>query len=382
MKNMINNPFVVYGYEGPEFFCDRREETDRFINLVTNGNNIVVMSPRRLGKTGLIHHAFHMMRERDPEIACFYIDIFATKSLEQMVQLLAGAIVGKLDSKKQSIQRKLSTMFRSLRPTMNFDALDGTPTVSFDIVPEQSQATLSQIFKYIELSEKRCYLAIDEFQQTLSYPGPSADALIRSFTQFIPNLTLIFSGSQQHLLSAMFLSPKQPFFCIASFLSLKEIDEKEYLHFANGFFSKQKRSLSAEDFHELYSLVDGQTWFVQKILNRLYSLTGNIDNGSIITVVNQIIDEAEAGYQQICNLLTVNQLQLLIAIAAAGKVKSPTSGEFIKKYDLPSPSSIKLAIDTLVDRELVYRTTDNIYIVYDRFFNIWLKRNYYALHQR
>lgn len=384
MKNKsIDNPFVVYGYEGPEYFCDREKETEQLISLLTNGNNVVLMSPRRIGKTGLIHHVFNTLKERQPDIACFYTDIFATKSLEQMVQLLATAIVGKLDSKKQGIQRKLSSLFHSLRPTMSFDALDGTPTVSFDIVPEQSQATLTQVFNYIKISEKRCFLAIDEFQQTLQYPGPAADALIRSVTQFIPNLTLIFSGSQQHMLSEMFLSPKHPFFGSASIMSLSEIDEDKYLSFANGFFICQGREISAADFHELYQLVDGQTWYVQKILNRLYSIpTHDITKSLIIDTVNQIIGEAEAGYKQICNTLTVNQLQLLSAIAYVGKVTAPTSGDFMRKYDLPSPSSVKLAINALMDRELIYRTTDNTYIVYDRFFTIWLRRNYNALHQK
>ena len=48
---MIDNPFVTNGYAGPEYFCDRVDETAMLTNLLTNGNNIALMSPRRLGKT-------------------------------------------------------------------------------------------------------------------------------------------------------------------------------------------------------------------------------------------------------------------------------------------------------------------------------------------
>ena len=52
------NPFLTYGYNGPEFFCDRIEETKRLTSLLVNGNHVALMSPRRMGKTGLIRHCF------------------------------------------------------------------------------------------------------------------------------------------------------------------------------------------------------------------------------------------------------------------------------------------------------------------------------------
>ena len=56
---MTDNPFVTNGYAGPAYFCDRVEETRILTELLTNGNNIALISPRRLGKTDLIHHCFH-----------------------------------------------------------------------------------------------------------------------------------------------------------------------------------------------------------------------------------------------------------------------------------------------------------------------------------
>lgn len=58
MKKSVTNPFVLYGYENPEFFCDREEETKNMLSSLYNGRNITLISPRRLGKTGLILHAF------------------------------------------------------------------------------------------------------------------------------------------------------------------------------------------------------------------------------------------------------------------------------------------------------------------------------------
>ena len=55
---MIENPFITYGYESAEYFCDRKEETEMLTSLLTNGNHVALISPRRMGKTGLIRHTF------------------------------------------------------------------------------------------------------------------------------------------------------------------------------------------------------------------------------------------------------------------------------------------------------------------------------------
>lgn len=49
------NPFFTIGYGGPEYFCDKEAETAKLTETLTNGRNIALISPRRLGKTGLIH---------------------------------------------------------------------------------------------------------------------------------------------------------------------------------------------------------------------------------------------------------------------------------------------------------------------------------------
>lgn len=55
---VMKNPFVTNGYAGPEYFCDRMEETLHITEMLTNENNMALISPRRIGKTELIHHCF------------------------------------------------------------------------------------------------------------------------------------------------------------------------------------------------------------------------------------------------------------------------------------------------------------------------------------
>ena len=54
----VKNPFIVTGKIDAEYFCDRVTESARVINTITNENNLVIISPRRMGKTGLIQFCF------------------------------------------------------------------------------------------------------------------------------------------------------------------------------------------------------------------------------------------------------------------------------------------------------------------------------------
>ena len=302
----LDNPFPEYGYFGSEYFCDREQETEQLIEALKNGSNVTLMAPRRIGKTGLIHHAFELMKAKDKRIQCFYVDIFSTKSFNQMVEFIANAVMGKLDTPSQAIKRKLNKFLTALRPTMTADPITGMPTFSFTIAPENARQTLQQVFDYMKESEQPCYLAIDEFQQISYYDEIGADAFIRSIIQFVPNVHIIFSGSQQHLLADLFMSPKHPFFNSSQIMVIKEINIDRYRDFANGFFAKQKREISPDVFAYLYHAVDGQTWYIQKILNRLYRRPKEaLTERTVLEAIHTIIAEQEINYQSNYQLLTV-----------------------------------------------------------------------------
>jgi hypothetical protein len=95
---MIDNPFVTNGYVGPEYFCDRVDETAMLTNLLVNGNNIALMSPRRVGKTDLIKHCFQQ-EEMKGEYYCFLIDIYAASSFRDFVSIFGKSILDTLKTK-------------------------------------------------------------------------------------------------------------------------------------------------------------------------------------------------------------------------------------------------------------------------------------------
>ena len=164
-----NNPFFFLGYHSPEFFCDRKNETNTIISALHNGRNVTLIAPRRMGKTGLIHHSFYNIKEENAEIITLYMDILSTQNLGDFVKLFAETVLGKLD-------------------------------FAIDITSANEESTLKEVFNYLASSEKRCYIAIDEFQQITEYPEKGVEALLRSYIQFLPNVNFIFAGSKKHIM--------------------------------------------------------------------------------------------------------------------------------------------------------------------------------------
>ena len=367
------NPFVYKGYEGPNYFCDREKETQNMVSALQNGRNLTVLSPRKIGKTGLVKHVFNHIQAENKDTICVYIDIFSTQNLHDFVQTLGTAIVEEALQREKSLMGKVLDYFKAWRPTISFDTLTGMPTLSLNIDPSHDEFTLSGIFDHLERSKKEVYVAIDEFQQVANYPEKGTEALLRSRIQFSP-AGFIFSGSRQHIMAEMFGSPKRPFYQSTDFVNLQPLPEAAYYDFARHFFEARKGSLSEEVFHDVYQRFSGHTWYVQLLMNRLYEETKRVEtvqqaNIAILSVLNTLSPQ----YENLMAFLTNNQINLLKAIAKEGKVEQTRSNDFIKRHDLPSPSSIKTALDVLLDKELVYAEPDG-YIVYDRFLNLWLQR--------
>ena len=371
--NRIANPFLVYGYISPEYFCDRQEETQKLISALKNGRHITLMSPRRMGKTGLIKNAFYHIQQQEAEAACFYMDIFSTTNLNDFIILFGQTVIGKLDTLPQKALTTLTGFFKSCRLIYSNDPLNGTPQVTLDFQPTQAQTTLKEIFDYLEHSGKECYIAIDEFQQITEYPEKGVEGLLRSFIQFLPHIHFIFSGSKQHIMNDIFSSAKRPFYRSTEKMNLQPIPARSYFHFAQNWMSKGGKQLDEDLFMQIYERFGGHTWYIQYILNRLYEQSNTlIDEKTVEACLTDIILSEVDSYQLLYSMLTENQSSLLRAIARERIVTSINSGAFISKYKLKGSSSINAALKVLINKEYVYKS-DKGYQVYDRFMEVWLQ---------
>jgi len=371
----MRNPFILNGYVPDEYFCDRQKESADLLRLLTNGNNVVLVSPRRMGKTGLIEHCFNRS-EISQNYHTFFIDVFATSNLQEFVYKLGKEIFDALKPNGRKFIEQFFSVIASLRPAFKLDEVSGAPVFDIGVGEIRSaEITLEEIFRYLNNADKPCIVAIDEFQQIARYPEKNIEAILRTHIQKTRNTTFIFSGSQRHILHNIFFSASQPFYQSAVLQSLGAIDKAEYLKFAAAHFQKANKAVEEQFISSAYDMFEGHTFYVQAVLNELFAL---IDDGERCNekIFNQAVRNRvffnENLFAEIVNLLTERQREALFAIAKEGKASNITSGEFVKKHLLRSTASVQTAVRQLLEKEIITKS-DSVYSVYDRFMGLWLK---------
>ncbi len=373
MKKVPQTPFPLTGYHGPEYFCDREEELERLITNIKGNQSTTLVALRRLGKTALIHHLFHHLGPRYIKI---YIDILPTESLNDLLNQLSTAMVSQY-SERTTVGKKIWQLIRSLRPVISFDALSGAPQVTLKTTPDESKQTIAELFAVLEAQSKPVVIAIDEFQQILEYPEQQTDAWMRSVVQRLRNISFIFSGSQQHLMTDLFTNPARPFFRSTSLLKIGKINAEIYAGFIREQFKKQSVSISKETVAEMLNWTNLHTWYVQLLCNRVFlstekSVTGDAWKKEAV----KILKEQEFVFYGYREMLTKPQWELLKAIAREVEVYQPSSSDFIGRHQLGNSSTVLLSLKALIKKELVYRELDengeSYYGIYDILLGQWL----------
>lgn len=375
---LLMNPFVVGKYVSAKYFCDRENETAFLIKQIENGRNVAMISPRRLGKTGLIHHCFLQKQVRE-NYHTFFIDIYATTSLSEFVYLLGKAIYEELKPAEKSWSDRFFQIISSLRVGFKLDSATGSPAFDIGLGDIQApQTTLDEIFEYLESADKPCVVAIDEFQQIGGYEEKNMEALLRTKIQQCKRTVFIFSGSKRHLMSNMFNSPSKPFYQSSIGFGVEPIPRGVYVEFACRLFEERGKQIEKEVVESVYDMFNGYTWFVQMMMNELFALTAFDEccrMNKLDVARKNIIQTQDIIYKEILSNLAIKQKRVLQAIAKEKEAQAVTSAAFIKKYNLPSASSAQAAIKGLIDKDLVTHT-DGIYRVYDYFFADWLANEY------
>lgn len=160
-------------------------------------------------------------------------------------------------------------------------------------------------------------------------------------------------------------------------MGLAPIPMNLYFDFANGHFNKNVQSISEEAFKYLYDKFDGITWYVQFVLNALYSSRSSdmtFEIAHVENAIDEILQRNSFVYSSLLFQLTTKQKQLLFALAAEQRAKSIMSQEFLRKYGLSS-STVQTALKLLLDKDFVTREEDGAYVVYNRFFGVWLRNH-------
>ena len=375
---IMDNPFVTKGYAGPEYFCDRVEETNRMVELLINGNNMALISPRRVGKTDLIYHCFNQQAIKE-RFYTFHIDIYSTNSVRDFVNVFGRAILDELKPRGRKAWEVFVNAIRSIRSEISFD-INNNPMWSVGLGDiENPTVTLDEIFSYLANADRQCLVAIDEFQQITHYQDvANVEALLRTYVQKCNNATFIFAGSKRHLMAEIFISPARPFYQSVMIMNLAPISEEKYVEFAQLQFEKYGKRIDSDAVSEVYHRFDAVTSCMQRVLNVMFIQTP-VGERCTVDIVEKaivyIIGMFSEAFTILIDTIPEKQREVFIAIAKDGIAEAVTGRMFLKRHHLQTARVVTAALRGLLDKDFITQDK-NKYMVYDPFFAMWIRERY------
>lgn len=380
MKNKPLNPFYTGIIIPDEYFCDRKIETEDIIKRIENGKNIVLKSPRRIGKTSLIMHVF-AQDEVKKKYNTLFVDINGTKDMDGFVTEFKNAFLDAPFARTKRGTKEITSLFERIFVQVNLSAAGMVDGFRLGLSPTQGVSlTLAEMFKFLEQTRKPNILVFDEFQKIKAYPEDAA-AILRSYVQKLNNTKIIFSGSSRHLLNRMFEYSDEPFYRSASSMDLDIISQDAYRDFCKSLFAGYRKGIEDEAVDLVYYLFSGNTYDMQEVMRETFQDVRpgkTAGKEEVIRSVNALLDQRNEEFRDRLDKLDNKKARMvLFAIAEEGIGAGLTSTALMKRYHLDNASSVQNALIMLSDDKtnFIRKMGRASYCLQDRFFELWCARN-------
>lgn len=366
----------VYGIavEG-ENFTDRTAETKRLRRDFENGQNVVLISPRRMGKTSLVRRVISLV-DRD-KVAVVHLDIYDCRTEYEFYNKLATAVLMQTSGKGEMMLRNIKEFLTRLTPRFSFgvDPVNEM-SVSLGIAPEDysPEEILQLPEKMAHKMGKHLVICIDEFQQIGNFPDTmEVQKRVRGVWQLQQEVSYCLYGSKKHMLTNLFQNKRMPFYQFGDIRFLQPIALDDWIPFIRGKFEANGQTITDGQITRICETVDYQSSYVQQLAwNVMLCSDKAVSDAAIEEAVDDLIGQNSALFLQQTEGLSSYQMNFLKALAA-GETGDFTSEAKLKRYNLGSKSNISRLQEALIKKELIDKVGRTI-VIADPVFRLWMLR--------
>lgn len=368
----------VYGVAVSNYnFIGRERETKRLLDNFKGGINVILMSPRRLGKTSLVKHVCNKLDNKD--IITVYLDIFGCKSEYDFYNKLTAEVLKQTASESELWFEEAKEFLYRLTPKISFSPEPNSDfSISLGITPKtHTPEEVLQMAETIAIKrKKRIVICIDEFQQIGEMSNSKQiQARLRTVWQHQKHVSYCLFGSKHHLMSTIFLHRSMPFFQFGDTISLNKIATEDWVEYIVSHFADGKRTISRELAEEICKFTENYSAYVQQLAWLVFTLK---EEGETVTeddvrqAENDLLATNDILFMQMIEPLSEFQLNFLRAIASGIK-KDFGLSEVREEYKLGSYSNITRLKTALLERDLIEKKETEL-VITDPIFAKWLKR--------
>lgn len=369
---MKKAPFRYGGVVNPPYFIDRERELEEITLSLEGGSNIIVYSPRRYGKTSLIHRVAERLEKKGMTVV--YLDFFQINSREKFLTAYLRAMFAKSTRWERTLQQ-LSGWIRSARPVLTMDQ-DGKPVLSLDTTSANVPALFEEVVHLPEklASKKQWVVIFDEFQEIEGLNGESFEKELRACIQHHQQVNYVLMGSKKHLLLAMVTRKNRAFYNFGKLFRLQKIPSECWIPFLQEGLEKAGFSPSADQLASIIREAGEIPFYIQYLALEVLEcalLHNQLDENSIAVAFDRMIGNQEDYFRAIWETLSFTQQQTLMALAHENQ--GIYSKAFMERYKMSTLSGIQRSVSVLMKKGIIDKAGET-YMFEDPIFRRWLLR--------
>ena len=366
----------VYGMsvEG-ENFTDRVKETKRLKMNMENGINVILVSPRRIGKSSIVRKVTKEITS--PKIKTVYMDIYDCRSEYDFYNRFASELLKQTANKTGQVIENIKKFMVRLTPKISFSPEPMSEfSLSLGITPQNYKPEeILQLPEIIGQAQGvHIVVCIDEFQQI----GEMSDTLtiqkrLRGIWQHQRNVSYCLFGSKKHLMNKLFQNRRMPFYQFGEMMYLDKIPTEDWVPFICSRFESQDKKISAELARLICETVESNSSYVQQLAWNVMAETGKVTTEEDFNHgVDALLAQCSALFEEQLKGLTGYQINFIRALCD-GVSSDFGSKAILETYNLGTKSNISRIKTALLSKEMIDFDKDNVFLE-DPVFKIWFKR--------
>lgn len=360
------NFFPTYLATG-DAFCNRYDERQRIIHNINNGVSVLLISPRRYGKTSL---AIKVLEESGLPYA--NIDLYKAFSEQDVVHFILngiGELLAKLESAPKKLLALASDIFAKLNVQISYHGTGISVFLQDLKQPNTTEVLLNALEKLDKMAldaQKKVVLFIDEFQVVGEINKNYAiEAVLREIVQKCRGLIFIFSGSNRHLIDQIFNDKKRPFYKICDHIMLERIGPEHYISYIKkAALDRWSVQVEQSVIDKILAVTELHPYYVNKLCYTLWQSEQSPSTESVTNIWRLLILENKSLIERELSRLTIVQRRVLLLLAKSLAVQNIFTQSFIAESQL-SIGGLQSATKNLLQADYLYKDSDGYYRILD-----------------
>ena len=353
------NPFKFGTIVQGEFFTDRIEELEHVKQLLDSENHLVLISPRRFGKSSLIAKA--LQQTGRPFITIDFMKVLSTEDLA--AQILSGVF-------RLHKMEKLKHLLAHFRVAPNISYNPVTEGWDFSFMPLMEKASVALedamgLLQKITTPENRLIVVFDEFQE-VNEISPSLAKQLRAIIQHQEGMNYVFMGSQESMMNEIFEKKKSPFYHFGQRMNLKKIPYADFFSYIVSRLPDMAQEVKEKIANDILQFTNVHPYYSQQLAAATYNIImyGNPSENAVSEAIKQQVDEHDLDYERLWTSMKRTDRKILTLLARKTNPLTDRS--------LPTSTTFS-AIKRLVKQGYVIKTTT--YELEDPFFGEWIMQD-------